>query len=293
MTAVAEVVKTLAAPDAAMVKRLLEQGMMIPAQPRVLGELRKRLSNEDFDIRSLTRLINSDPGIVAMLFKACNNAAYRQHGELRSVERILQTIGIQQVYNLVQAIAVASLQDNKQNREAYEAFWVRSQAIGQLCMLVAESRVSVCGIPPDQAYLAGMFHDCGVPLLMRRFPTYCAEMQLSEPGRWIELSEEDKKFSADHCVVGYLIAKHWGLPDFICDAIHNHHEIGRIGGQESRSMVAILQMAMHLYYGDQSIPDYEWDNVCEDVLIELGLHDDSLHEFMDIILEQFHEQNES
>lgn len=41
--------------------------------------------------------------------------------------------------------------------------------------------------------LHGIFHDCGVPLLMQRFTTYCAEMHLGEPGRSIELADEDKK----------------------------------------------------------------------------------------------------
>lgn len=293
MTAsVSEVLRSMAAPDAAMVRRLLEHGMMLPVQPRVLEELRQRLQRREFDVRLLSRIINQDPGIVALLFKACHSAAYRCHQPLESVDAILQAIGVRQVFNLVQAIAVASLQDkNNQNKEAYEAFWVRSHAIAQLAMLVAENRISVCNIFPDQAYLAGMFHDCGVPLLMRRFRTYCAEMKLSQPGRWIDaLAEEDRKFHADHCVVGFLLAKHWGLPDFICDAIRNHHEIGRIGLHESRSMVAILQMAMHLYYSDQQVASQEWDSAHEEVLLELGIHEDSLPEFMDVILEQFHSQ---
>lgn len=289
---IADALKTLNAPEVVMAKRLLEQGMMIPVQPRVLEELRQRLERRDFDIRNLGRIINSDPGIVATLFKACNSPVYRQLRPLDSVEAILQAIGIRQVFNLVQAIAVASLYDKKGNKEAYEAFWVRSQAIAQLAMLVAESRITVCNLFPDQAYLAGMFHDCGVPLLMRRFRTYCAEMHLDEPGRWIELAEEDKRFHADHCVVGYLVAKHWGLPDFICDAIRNHHDIQRIGLHESRTMVAILQMAMHLYYTDQHIENREWEQVADEVLLELGLHADSLPEFMDVTLEQFHFQEE-
>lgn len=287
---VGETMRQLDAPDAAMVKRLLAQGMMIPAQPRVLEELRKHLERKQFDVRTLSRIINTDPGMVAMLFKACNNAAYRMHQPFDSVEGILHAVGVRQTFNLVQAIAVASLQDTKHNREGYEAFWARSEAVGQLSMLIADDRITVCNIFPDQAYLAGMFHDCGVPLLMRRFPTYCAEMRLTEPGRWIELTEEDKKFSADHCVVGYFVAKHWNLPDFICDSIRNHHEIGRIGLHESRSMVAILQMAIHLYYRDLGVANPEWDTVREEVLAELGVHEDSLPEFMDVILERFHGQ---
>ncbi len=287
---VGEAVRSMAAPDAAMVKRLLEQGMMIPAQPRVLEELRQHLQKREFDVRVLSRIIHSDPGMVAMLFKACNNAAYRQHQPFDSVEGILHAVGVRQTFNLVQAISLASLQDAKHNRETYEAFWARSHAVAQLAMLVADDRITVCNIFPDQAFLAGMFHDCGVPLLMRRFPSYCGEMKLNEPGRWINLADEDKKFFADHCVVGFLVAKHWNMPEFICDAIRNHHEIGRLGMHASRSMVAILQMAIHLYYKDLAIPNPEWEAAQEDVLGELGLHEDALPEFIDVMLERFHAQ---
>lgn len=79
-------------------------------------------------------------------------------------------------------------------------------------MLVAEERVSVCNIFPDQAYLAGVFRDCGVPLLMERFPAYCQSMHLDEHVLWFNLAEEDRKYQTDHAVVGYFVAKHWKLP---------------------------------------------------------------------------------
>ena len=39
----------------------------------------------------------------------------------------------------------------------------RSHTIAQLAMLIADERQTVCNILPDQTYLAGIFHDCGVP----------------------------------------------------------------------------------------------------------------------------------
>lgn len=88
---------------------------------------------------------------------------------------------MRQTFNLVQAIALASISVVKKNPRAYEAFWTRSQAVAQLAMLIADERIAVCNVFPDQAFLAGIFHDCGVPLLMQRFTTYCAEMHWANP----------------------------------------------------------------------------------------------------------------
>jgi HD-like signal output (HDOD) protein len=204
------------------------------------------------------------------------------------VEQILHAVGTRQTFNLVQAISLSGLGEIKKNRQVYEAFWARSHTIAQLAMLIADERQAVCNILPDQAYLAGIFHDCGVPLLMQRFPAYCTEMRLGIPGQWIDLAEEDRKFNADHCVVGYLVARHWCLPEFICDAIRYHHAIDELGAHAARSMVAILQLAIEIYFVDQQIPNPEWKAVSDEVLPELGLNEDALPELIDIVLERFH-----
>ena len=282
-----EISRELPPEDVARIKRVLEGGIKLPAQPRVLDELRKLMARKEMDVRLLSRTINQDTALTAMLFKVVGNPAYRQHQPFDSVEAILHAVGVRQTFNLVQAIALASAQNVRHHREIFEAYWARSQAIGQLAMLVADERVAVCNIFPDQAYLAGVFHDCGVPLLIQRFPTYCAEMHLGEPGRWTDLAEEDAKFNADHCVVGYLVARHWCLPGFICDAIRYHHAIGELGMHDARSMVAILQLAVEIYYRYQHVANPEWELIKDEALPELGLSEDSLPEFVDVILERY------
>lgn len=285
-----EITQSLGAEDAARIKRLLEGGIKIPAQPRVLEELRKLMQRREMDVRALAKVINQDPGLTAMLFKAVGNAAYRQHQPFESVEEILHAVGVRQTFNLVQALSLFGAGEVKKNRQVYESFWAHSQAIGQISMLIADERVSVCNIFPDQAFLAGIFHDCGVPLLMQRFPTYYAEMQLgAAPHVWVDLLEEDRKFNTDHCVVGYLVARHWCLPEFISDAIRHHHGQGaELGVHAARSMIAIIQLATQIYHLDQHTENPEWANVKADAMIELGLGADTLPEFVDIILERFH-----
>ena len=284
---VLDITQSLGDIDTARIKRLLEGGIRIPAQPRVLDELRKLMARKEMDVRLLARTINQDPGLTALLFQVVGNAAYRQHQPFETVEQILHAVGIRQTFNLVQAIALRSAGDLRKYRAVYEAYWARSHAIGQLAMLIADERIAVCNIFPDQAYLAGVFHDCGVPLLMQRFPTYCQEMHLGEAGRWIDLAEEDRKFNTDHCVIGYLVARHWCLPDFICDAIRYHHAIGELGMHDARSMVAILQLAVEIHYRTMHAPNPEWERVKAEVLPELGLDEDSLPEFVDVVVERF------
>lgn len=278
--------------DEKVIKRLMQQGVKLPPQPRVVEELQRLLRRNETDIRSLARIIGQDAGITALLFKAVQSAAYRQHQPFESLEKILQTIGLKQTFNLVQAIALAGSMKVSRHRKAYERFWIRSQAIAQLAMLIADERVTVCNVFPDQAYLAGIFHDCGVPLLMERFPSYCQAMHLEESETWIDYLEEDRKYQADHCVVGYFIARHWALPDFIAEAIRFHHDLPQLVPGDGRSLGAILQLAIHAYHQDMRLEDREWFNLKQDVLEELGIHEDSAQEYIDDLLERFQGQNQ-
>ncbi|MEY4592624.1 MAG: hypothetical protein RIR18_1519, partial [Pseudomonadota bacterium] len=208
---IADAVKSLGPDDARKIQRLLEKGIKIPPQPRVLEELRLLLLGEKFDIRELARVIGQDPAIVSMLFKVTGNLAYRQFQPFSSLEQILHSLGVKETFNLVMAITASGMSSKSKNRAAMESYWARSQAIAQIAMLVANDRITVCNIFPDQAYLAAVFHDCGVPVLMDRFQTYCEQMRIGDPNCWIDLVEEDARFSADHSVVGYLVARHWNL----------------------------------------------------------------------------------
>lgn len=250
---------------------LARHGVKLPPQPRVLVELQKLLLSDDYELRSVAKVIGQDPGIVALLFKAARSPAFARARNVQNLEQILMVVGIKQVFSLVQAASLAASVNDK-TRRAFEIFWTRAHEIAQMAAVVAEERVSVCNVFPEQAYLAGIFHECGVPVLMMRFPRYCETLRLEDATCWPNLMEEDGKFNVDHCSVGYLMARHWGLPNFVCDAIRYHHEPPEektIGA--ASSLVAIIQLGSHFYHRLHHVDDPLWGKIGPRVLSELGL----------------------
>lgn len=268
-------------------ERLMKQGVKIPPQPRVLVELQKLLLADDYEMRSVAKVINQDPGIVALLFRLARSPAFSRGRKIESIEQILMVVGVKQVFNLVQAAALSAAIGDK-TRRAFEVFWTRAHEIAQMAAIIAEDRVSVCNVFPDQAYLAGIFHECGVPVLMLRFPKYCEALRLENATCWPNLSEEDSKFQVDHCSVGYLVARHWGLPDFVCDAIRFHHEL-----PEERSvgaavtLVAIVQLAAHYYHRLNHVEDPLWDKIGPRVMAEIGFGLDDESDYYEQITARF------
>jgi HD-like signal output (HDOD) protein len=274
--------------DKAM-KELVSKGIKIPPQPKVLLDLRKLLASDNYDTRGLTAIISQDPGISAMLFKAARSPIFGRGKKFTSLDQVIMTVGVKQIFNLVQAMALATTVSDG-TRRAYEIFWTRSQEIAKLAAIVAQERVTVCNVFPDQAYMAGIFHECGVPVLMQRFPKYCDALQLNNLTCWPDLQKEDAKFNVDHCSIGYLVAKHWNLPDFVTSAIQYHHELPREEIGAARAMSAILMLAIHYYHRMSNIDDALWAKIGGDVLNELGIHPDAEQEFFDEVSERFHDQ---
>jgi len=267
--------------------QLAKQGVKIPPQPRVLLELQKLLASDDYDMRAVSKVISQDPGIVSLLFKATRSPAFARARNAKTLDQIVMVVGIKQVFSLVQAVSLTSTICDS-TRRAFDIFWSRAHEIAQMAAIIADDRVSVCNVFPEQAYLAGIFHECGVPVLMMRFPKYCATLKLENATCWPNLSEEDTKFDVDHCSVGYLVARHWGLPDFVCDAIRFHHDLPEektIGA--SVSLVAIVQAASHFYHQLHHVDDPLWDKIGSRVMSELGLGHDEENDFYELMSGRF------
>ena len=267
--------------------KILKTGIRIPPQPKILDEIRALSDSPKFSLATAEKLIERDIGLSAAIFKVVNSPAYGLHNRVTSVSKALAVLGIDAVTQLVKAIELRRSLPNK--GEAYERFWERSGDIASLASLVAARQISACNIAPEQAYLAGLFHDCGVPILMEQFPDYCATIAGCVGGNWGHIQKEDAIFDTDHAVVGYLLARNWRLPDFVCEAIRFHHDLLSVQ-DKALTLVSILQMGIHLCNRITARDDAGWEDMRDKVLQEIGLGYGGVDEFEDEIIESFREQ---
>ncbi len=254
------------------------KGISIPPQPQIMVDLQMEQASPDCSINRIAELISQDVGLSGSILKTINSPFYGLKNKISSVQQACNLMGIASVVNIVNALSIrGALSD--ENISSLNKFWDTAMDIAMACTAIAKQ----LGMKsPDEAYTLGLFHNCGIPLLMLRFDNYPSVIVNSyncEGRRIVDI--ENEELSTNHAVVGYYTAKSWNLPSYISEAIAEHHSTVKIFADndypaaEKKNLLAILKLAEHIcgnykVIGNQSV-DHEWNSIEENLLHYLGL----------------------
>jgi len=271
------------------------QGISVPPQPQIMVDLQMEQYMPDPDLHAIARLIAQDPGLSGALLKIVNSAQYGFSNKIASIERAVHLLGSRSVINLINAQSIRG-EMSDETIVTLNRFWDTAQDVAMTCLTLARRLGSET---VDEAYALGLFHDCGVPLMLKRFPDYMRvlEQAYAEVGPQHRLVDtENQAFNTNHAVVGYYTAKSWRLPRHVSDAIAHHHNALAIFSEDSvdtlqlKNLLAILKMAEHIcasyrVLGNQA-DDLEWNAIGHLVLDHVGLSDYDFENLCESIREQ-------
>ncbi len=258
------------------------QGISVPAQPQIMVDLQMEQYMPDPDLEVIAKLISQDPGLSGSLLKIVNSPYYGLSNKIASIQRAVNLLGSRSVINLINAMSIKG-EMNDDTIVTLNRFWDTAQDVAMTCLTLAK-RIGVEN--GDEAYALGLFHDCGVPLMLQRFPDYMGVLEQAYANASTEcrvVDTENLVFNTNHSVVGYFTAKSWRLPEHVSAAIANHHNALAIFSDESsrnstlKNLLAILKMAEHIcasyrVLGSQT-EDHEWSSIAPLVLDYVGLSD--------------------
>jgi len=276
-----------ALPEEKQLQTLL-QGVDIPPCPAILVDLDAELRKDAPDQRDIARLISRDVALSGRLMLIANSPAFSTGRELGSVTQALAVLGNQQVFNLVVSqllkAALAGAPEVPMDR-----FWDSSALTAKLA---AELARRLRCIRPDIAYTFGLFHDCGIPLIMKRFEKARDALAAANAAEFASFTDiEEELLGTNHAVVGYFLARRWRLPDFVAESILYHHDYAmledssRISG-DARTLIALCVLAEHiirLQANDDG--EHEWAKAsalaCGVFGLSLGAIDDLIEDMLD------------
>jgi len=253
------------------VEQLLK-GISIPPRPTLLIEVDQELKREEPDLKRVANLVGKDVGVSAAMLKTLNSPLFGLRSKVGNVAQAVMLLGARNARNVVTGLVLRNAVGG--GAASLERFWDSAEKVASInayiCSILPKS-------PREEAYTFGLFHDCGIPILMQRFPDYRETLKIAS-GEDVPLTlVEDERHGTNHATVGYMVARSWGLSDTICQSILCHHDYAIIKGVDSiqpltRTLVAINFLAEHL--NDTSLRlrgDVQWESIGESILDYLGL----------------------
>lgn len=265
----------------------------IPAQPHVVSSLVEVINSDDVSIADVADIVKKDPSLSAQVLKVANSPFFGLRNRVDSIPYALSLMGLKVFKRAILASALREVYGKDATAPWFEAFWTHSEFVAGACGIGARK---FCRELFEEAYLAGLFHDCGIPLMVKRFPGYeeCALKAMSSVASLI--SDEENQFGTNHAVVGYLLSRSWHLPESVCLAILKHHDVGdcRSVDGATQSLLSVLMISEYVvinYDGTGNVNTLgadQWLEQHTDIIDILGVDVDDIndisYEFTDTLL---------
>lgn len=261
------------------VQNSLEQAfndIEIPPRPKILILIGEEMRKEEPDFPFLASLIKRDVLLSAGLIKTANSPALGTTRRIRSVNEAMLMLGLRVVSNTIAGLIFKNLFPPTAELDRY---WDASERTAELSGWIVQRLDIRKNISSDDAYTFSLFRDCGIPILLRRFPDYKDVLKTANDDELHTFTEvEDEYFPTNHTVIGARMVQSWDMPAEFVLGIKNHHDPdfympGRDPSHAaSQKYVAIAQLAEWLHqkvtYNNHTM---EWEKLGDKCLAILGI----------------------
>jgi HD-like signal output (HDOD) protein len=178
------------------------------------------LGSVPVDLKRVGKIIRAHPKLSDHIIHLCKLTLPGFQDQNVSLDHGIVFLGTDQMRTLIMACCMVLDIGNCYSSNQLRSFWQH----GLLTASLSERIARYLGHPrPEDAWRAGLFHDAGALALVRwavamrstgaKANAMCGEM----------IEAERKSFGVDHCYVGSLIGRTWGLPEEIIDVLEFHH----------------------------------------------------------------------
>ncbi|MBK6742741.1 MAG: HDOD domain-containing protein [Hydrogenophilales bacterium] len=251
-------------------------GITIPPRPSVVTAVMEERAKTDPNPGRIAQLIANDVGLSAAVLKTINSPFYGLRRRIASIDEAVALLGMKNIGTLVIGHSLSGAIPSK----GLERFW---DSAARTALIASHLAKTLGAVSREDAHLLGLFHDCGIPLLLDRFPDYKVTLQLANNERSRSFTDvEDERHGTNHSVVGALLAANWKLPTHIRDAIANNHDLGIFGSSmpsEVLNLIATVHIAEYIENSYSRLStDCEWEKQGVAVMTQLMIDEESVEE---------------
>lgn len=226
----------------------LAKGIKIPPRPDVLAKFHSEMQKPYPDLGTLARQVGNDVSLSGAVLQVVNSPLFHLSKKIASIDQAIQMLGLTRLASVVRAVSVkAALAPSLK----LDRFWDTAEDVARAGAYLAKRHP---GIDPEALYVVGLFHDCGIPILLMNLPDYKTLLQRAK-----DVDDGDSEhsiatleracFGTTHVEIGCRLGQAWFLPEPLCQVIAvHHHDFGPLAArgaldEQSLAMCALLKIA--------------------------------------------------
>ena len=246
-------------------RRIESKTLEIPKLPQVAGRILQLSQNPDTTIDEIGQVITTDPALATRILVMANSAAYGGGDRVEGLSSALMRLGSRVVQDMVFAESVRMrIFSSRSYRTILEQSWKLSLGTAVAC----EALSMATGLERESAFLTGLLHDTGKPVLVSAI----SEFERQNHGASLGDEVVEILMSQLHEEIGAYVLGGWGMSPSIVSAAGAHHRYQ--GGSRATATHRLVHggnlVCQHLGIGDVQ---RDIDFSVEHVFADLGLAD--------------------
>ncbi|MBI4229654.1 MAG: HDOD domain-containing protein [Planctomycetes bacterium] len=213
----------MTAPDRTeLLRTRVERADDLPTLPTVVARIGQMLRDPKVSASAIGDVLAEDPVLTARILRLVNSAYYGFPQKITHVSRAIVILGFQKIHNVVLTASVFSRFAQPAGFPLC-ALWEHSIAVAIASESLAESLQ--IRERAEEAFVSGLLHDLGKVVVAHVAPADFAKVVELQRSRDLLFREAERQvLGTDHAEVGFWLARRWGLPEGVQNAIRFHHE---------------------------------------------------------------------
>lgn len=184
--------------------------------PSMMKKVMEVTDDPKSGVSDLEKVIENDPAIASRVVAVSNAVFYGFPRKINSISQAILVLGFEMVKGLAVSTSVFNVSQPGAAKEL-SAIWAHSFQCAMASVLLARKTGL---ITREAAFLAGLLHDIGKPIMVQACGERYLEMLAAEG---CSADREEEAFGISHAEAGAWFADKCKLPEDCVTAIRHHH----------------------------------------------------------------------
>ena len=189
----------------------LQQVTELISLPEVYVKFRSLMQDPASDIDDFAQVVSLDPNLTVKLLGVINSAYFGFTGQINSVSRAINMLGLGQLHAMVLGISALSALNFANDIVPLKTFWRSSLLTGTLARQLSEQSGNLEG---EKTFIVGLLHEIGHLVLYAEFPNLARETHKVAFDNNMPIQRAEQQVLGCHYgEIGAKLMQQWSLSD--------------------------------------------------------------------------------